>query len=262
MSSIKYFISIFGLLFLLWSCEGNHSKKTTLQEKAKTEQKKEKKTDSILNSITIPSGGSESNVDIRAIKTVSQKELIPFLTQYGKENPETHVLISTRFGDIEVELYKDTPLHRANFIRLVKMGYFNSTYFHRVAKDFVIQGGNSDTEATQRIRHKVGSFLIPSEFNKKHLHNRGAFSAAKYSEQNISKASSPFEFFIVLNPKGAHHLDFEHTVFGHVVKGMAVADKIAKVKVDKSEWPKKNIYIHAEVIDWGLPLYKLRATGC
>jgi len=71
---------------------------------------------------------------------IPQEQLIPFLTQYGKENPENRVRIITSFGDIEVMLYRDTPLHRANFIMLVKKGYFDNTFFHRVAPGFVIQG--------------------------------------------------------------------------------------------------------------------------
>lgn len=203
----------------------------------------------MLRNLKIPSDGSETDIDLKAIKTLNQKEVIPFLTQYGKENPETHIRISTSYGDIDVRLFKDTPLHRANFIRLAKIGYFNSTVFHRVAKDFVDQGGNSDEIATSRIRKAVGNYLIPSEFRSNHTHKRGSFSMAKYSEQNVSNASSPFEFFIVVDPNGAHHLDNEHTVFGEVTKGMDVADSINKVEVDFSEWPLIDIPMTIKVID-------------
>lgn len=177
-----------------------------------------------------------------------QEELIPFLTEYGKKNPEDRVKIITRFGDIEVLLYKDTPLHRANFIYLVKLGYFNNTMFHRVANNFVIQGGNSDNPDTPKKRTKIGSYLIPSEFEAGHRHTRGAFSAAKYAEQNVSKASSPYEFFIVQSQRGAHHIDNDHTVFGRVTKGMDVVDEIAKQEVGEGEWPHMNIYIKMEII--------------
>ncbi|MDX1428184.1 MAG: peptidylprolyl isomerase, partial [Salegentibacter mishustinae] len=73
---------------------------------------------------------NEEEVDDRF--PIPQEQLIPFLTQYGKENPENRVRIITSFGNIEVMLYRDTPLHRANFIMLVKKGYFNNTFFHRV----------------------------------------------------------------------------------------------------------------------------------
>ena len=99
------------------------------------------------------------------------------------------------------------------------------------------------------MRGKVGSFLIPSEFEAGHSHNRGAFAAAKYSEQNVSKASSPFEFYIVQKKDGAHHIDNDHTVFGRVVSGMEVVDAINEVEIDESEWPKRNIPITVKVLD-------------
>ncbi len=180
---------------------------------------------------------------------IPQEQLIPFLTQYGKENPENRVRIITNFGNIEVMLYRDTPLHRANFIMLVKKGYFDNTFFHRVAPGFVIQGGNSDNIATPRKRSEIGDYLIPSEFDAGHKHNYGAFSAAKYSEQNVSKASSPFEFFIVMDENGTPHLNNDHTVFGRVTKGMEVAEKIAQVKTGQSEWPIDNVEMDIEIID-------------
>lgn len=179
----------------------------------------------------------------------SQYELKSFLKKYGEENPETKVRIETRFGNIEVTLFKDTPLHRANFILLVKNAYFNTTQFHRVSPDFVVQGGNNDTRTTSNNRARIGNYLLPNEARKKYSHVRGAFSAAKYSEQNRSKASAPFEFFIVQSHRGAHHIDGDHTVFGRVTKGMSVVDKINKVAVDASEWPEENIYMKIEIIE-------------
>ncbi|MDN3593793.1 peptidylprolyl isomerase [Zunongwangia endophytica] len=180
---------------------------------------------------------------------IQQEKLIPFLTEYGKKNPENKVRITTSFGSFEVTLYRDTPLHRANFIMLIKNNYFNNTYFHRVAPNFVIQGGNSDNASTNKKRYAIGDYLIPNELNAGHTHNRGAFSAAKYAEQNTSKASSPFEFFVVLNPNGAHHLDDEHTVYGYVSKGMDVVDKISQVETGQSEWPIDNIEMQVEIIE-------------
>lgn len=178
-----------------------------------------------------------------------QEELIPFLMQYGKDNPEDRVRISTRFGDIEVKLFKDTPLHRANLIYLVKQNYFDGTYFHRVDSGFVIQGGNSDNRETSIKRNNIGSFLIPSEYDAGHKHVRGTFSAAKYSEQNISDASSPFEFFIVQSHRGAHHLDNEHTAYGRVTKGMDVVDTINSQRIGAGEWPLLNIPMKVEIIE-------------
>lgn len=205
--------------------------------------------DSIPKVETIQERRARYEASIPEFEKITQEELMPFLRQYGKENPETRVLISSEFGDITVELFEDTPLHRANFIRLAKLGYFNSTFFHRVSPNFVVQGGNSDRTDTAKMRGKVGSFLIPSEFEAGHSHNRGAFAAAKYSEQNVSKASSPFEFYIVQKKDGAHHIDNDHTVFGRVVSGMTVVDAINEVEIDESEWPKRNIPITVKVLD-------------
>ena len=177
-----------------------------------------------------------------------QSEVIDFFTQYGKDNPETQVRITTRFGEIEVTLFKDTPLHRANFLMLVKNEYFNTTQFHRVSPNFVVQGGNNDTETTGKNRASFGSYLIPNEASSKHKHIRGSFSSAKYTEQNISNATAPFEFFMVQPQRGAHHLDGDHTVFGQVTKGMDVIDEINKLEVDGSEWPFENVYMKIEVI--------------
>lgn len=190
--------------------------------------------------VKIPSNG-KTDTDLSEIKTLEQEELIPFLKQYGVNNTETKVTVSTKFGDFKMQLFAGPKLHRANFIRLAKLGYFDTTVFHRVSEDFVVQGGNSDRQATHDFRNAIGDFLIPNEFKKIHRHNYGAVSAAKYSEQNVSNASSPFEFFVVTAKQGAPHLDDDHTVFGRVTEGMDVVEKINSVKTDDSEWPLSNI---------------------
>lgn len=235
----------------LVSCEGNKSKEkndTTRAAKSKKKQRQEavqKRRDSALKAIKIPSDGSETDVDIEAIEKVSQEKLMPFLKDYGQKNPETHARVKTRFGDIKIKLFTDTPLHRANFVRLGKMGYFGTTVVHRVDSDFVIQMGNSENKSTSNIRKAVGSFLIPNEYTPRHKHVRGAVSMAKFSDQNVSNASSPFEFFIVIG--NGHHLDGKHTVFGKVVSGMNVVDKIAQTDTGDSEWPIENIPIEVDI---------------
>ncbi|GAB2773203.1 hypothetical protein GCM10010465_19390 [Actinomadura fibrosa] len=234
---------------LLTSCEDRQS--STEKNTAKPVEEVKSK-DSAAENKTTEKDISESSEKETAISDgplLVQEELIPFLTEYGKKNPEDKIRIITRFGNIDVELFHDTPLHRANFIFLVKHDYFDKTFFHRVAEGFVVQGGNSDNPSTNKKRHHIGDYLIPSEFEAGHKHVRGAFSAAKYAEQNVSKASSPYEFFIVQSKTGAHHLDNEHTVFGRVIDGMDVVDEISKVKTDQSEWPLQNIYLDVEIID-------------
>ena len=239
---MRRFISLV-ILVGIFSCQDTKtSKKTTSQEVEKKTQTVGKDTIAVKEKI-YPKGTLQNPM------IGSQAELKPFLAQYGKENPETKVRFETRFGNFEVELFKDTPLHRANFIMLVKNEYFNTTQFHRVSPEFVVQGGNNDTQTTAKNRARMGSYLLPNEAKSKYRHTRGAFSSAKYTEQNISKASAPFEFFIVQPQRGAHHLDGEHTVFGRVSKGMSVVDKINKLEVDGSEWPLENVYMKVVVLE-------------
>ena len=245
MIRLSYFLLTF--IFLLFaSCEDTQkSKINNKTQPSKTVTTKLKKTsESKIDSTK----KKEKELFLHDEPLIVQEKLIPFLMEFGNKNPENKFRISTTFGDIDVMLYNDTPLHRANMIFLIKEGYFNGTFFHRVANGFVIQGGNSDNKDTSIKRNNVGSFLIPSEFEAGHRHVRGAFSAAKYAEQNVSKASSPFEFFIVQSERGAHHLDNDHTVYGRVVKGMDVVDEIAKQPVGEGEWPLLNIPITVEII--------------
>ena len=244
----RYILLFSSVLFLFFaSCEDTQKSKIIITKPAITITKTDK--DSSIIKKFQEKEMEENKLVINAKPMLVQEELIPFLLQYGKENPENRIRIKTPFGDIEVTLYRDTPLHRGNFVFLTKQGYFNGTYFHRVAEGFVIQGGNSDNRETNVKRNNIGSFLIPSEFQSGHRHTRGAFSAAKYAEQNVSKASSPFEFFIVQSEQGAHHLDNDHTVFGRVTKGMDVVDIINKQPVGQGEWPLQNVQMEIEIIE-------------
>jgi len=182
---------------------------------------------------------------------ITNENVVSFLAEYGKKNPETKVLITTRFGDIEIELYKDTPLHRANFIYLVKQHYFDETFFHRVAPNFIIQAGNSDLVSTQEKRAALGkSYLLPAEIIPGRVHEYGTVSGAKEYRENPDNRTAPYEFFIFLGPKSSTtHLNGKYTIFGKVTKGMDVVEEISKVKADDGEWPLNNIYITAKVIE-------------
>lgn len=172
-----------------------------------------------------------------------------FFTEYEKKNKETKVLIKTKFGNIKLRLYNDTPMHRANFIFLTKIGYFNTTVIYRVAKNFVIQGGNSDDFYTMKQRHKYGNYLLKPEFRSNRKHKYGALAAAREWDNNPNKLSSPFEFYIVQNRNGAHHLNNEHTVFGEVISGYKTIDKIANLEAGVDEWPKEDVRLEATVIN-------------
>jgi peptidylprolyl isomerase len=172
-----------------------------------------------------------------------------FFTEYEKTNKETKVRIKTDYGNITVRLYRNTPVHSANFLFLTKIGYFDTTVFYRVAPNFVIQGGNSDDIYTMRQRHKYGNYLLKPEFRSNRKHTYGALAAARDWEKNPNKLSSPFEFYIVQNRKGAHHLNNEHTVFGEVISGWKTIDKIAKLEAGIDEWPKVDVKMKVEVIE-------------
>lgn len=234
-------IALIGIIcFCILGCQQDTNK-------SKSKIKAKKENNSIVKKtpeeeVVIPSAG-DADIDLSKVKTITQEELMPFLRDYFKKNNQRLFVIETRFGNIKIKLYNDTPLHTANFARLVELDYFNTTFFHRVSKNFVIQGGNSDKIVTHKFRNKIGDFLIPNEYMPRHKHAYGVVSAAKFTEQNVSNASSPFEFFIVTAKNGAPHLDKKHTVFGEVVSGMDVVHEISKVEVDDSEWPRQNIGI-------------------
>ena len=123
--------------------------------------------------------------------------------EYQKNHSENKVRISTRFGDIDLELYQNTPYHRANFVFLTKQGYFNGSTFHRVVPGFIIQGGNSDRTETAEKRRKIGKYLLPPDTRKGNQHHRGVISMPSSEIENPHKLASPYEFFIV--QKDAFH---------------------------------------------------------
>jgi peptidylprolyl isomerase len=181
--------------------------------------------------------------------SLNKHNVTTFLNAYGEQNKETKVLIRTAYGTIKIRLFNNTPLHRANFIFLTKIKYFNTTVFYRVAKNFVLQGGNSDNFQTVKDRYKYGNYKLPPEFRGNRRHTYGALAAARDWKKNPKKLSSPFEFYIVQNRKGAHHLNNEHTVFGEVISGFDTMDKIAKIKVGEDEWPEEDVHMKVEILD-------------
>tara|TARA_R110002073_G_scaffold72537_1_gene177749 strand:+ start:789375 stop:790076 length:702 start_codon:yes stop_codon:yes gene_type:complete len=181
--------------------------------------------------------------------TINRENTVAFLTAYGKENPETIVLFETRLGNIKIKLYSDTPLHRASFIFLTKVGYFSTTCVHRIVEYFVVQGGNSEHPKTRRYRSKYQSYTIPAEFRSHRKHNYGALAAARDWDNNPTKRSTPFEFYFMQDENGGHHLDGEHTVFGEIIDGFDTLEKIAKEKVGNDEWPIIDVCFKATVLE-------------
>ena len=175
--------------------------------------------------------------------------IIPFLSEFGKNNIENKVRIITKYGNIDIKLFNETPFHRANFIYLTKINYFNGTVFHRVVKDFIIQGGNSDSYEISKRRRKIGRYLIPPDSKKGFKHHRGIISTPVSDIKNPHKLASPYEFFIVQSKNGAYHLDSNYTPFGKVINGIEVVDLISNLKTDKSDWPLDDVEIKIEILN-------------
>ena len=180
---------------------------------------------------------------------LNDKNAIPFFFEYAKNNKENKIRIETKYGDIDIELFNDTPYHRANFIYLTKKKYFDGTFFHRVVKDFIIQGGNSDSYEISKRRKNIGRYLLPPDSNKGFKHHRGILSIPSSDIDNPYKLASPYEFFIVQSKNGAYHLDKNYTPFGKVIKGMDIVDLICNLETDKREWPIENIRIKVSIIN-------------
>ena len=180
---------------------------------------------------------------------LNDQNAIPFFFDYNKNNKENKVRIETKFGNIDLLLFNETPYHRSNFIYLTKMKYFDGTSFHRVVKDFIIQGGNSDSYEISKRRKRIGRYLLPPDTKKGFKHHRGVISIPSSDIDNPYKLASPYEFFIVVDENGAYHLDKNYTPFGKVIKGMDVVDMIANIETDKREWPIDNVKMKIIIID-------------
>jgi cyclophilin family peptidyl-prolyl cis-trans isomerase len=180
-----------------------------------------------------------------------------------------YVRIRTDYGVSIIKLYNETPLHRDNFIKLVKEGFYNGLLFHRIIKDFMIQGGDPDSRnAIKGAELGEGDlgYTIPAEFRDSLFHKKGVLAAAR--DENPDKASSAAQFFIVQGETytdgaldsletmrmegreipdfqrevyktvgGVPYLDQRYTVFGEVVQGMDMFDKLEEVATDSKDRP-------------------------
>ena len=181
---------------------------------------------------------------------LNEDNAIDFFFEYQKDLKANRVRVQTTKGSFTVELFDNVPYHKANFIYLARRGYFDSTMFHRVVRDFIIQGGNADNVKTSRKRKEIGRYLLPPDTRKGHKHHRGTISMPSSEIDNPHMLASPYEFFIVVTNPGSYHLDGEYTAFGKVIEGMDVVDAINQVETDDGEWPMQNIYIlKAEVLE-------------
>jgi cyclophilin family peptidyl-prolyl cis-trans isomerase len=208
--------------------------------------------------------------------------LILFISTFAfAAKPKTYyVRIKTSYGESIVKLYNETPKHRDSFIKLVKDGFYNGTLFHRVIKEFMIQGGDPDSKKAkpgQMLGNGGLPYTVPAEFNPLLFHKRGALAAAR--NENPEKSSSSTQFYLVqgkvftdeelnrveqmrLHGKkipqnqrdvyktlgGTPHLDQTYTVFGEIVKGIDQVTSIASVKTDAVSRPLEDVRMEISLL--------------
>jgi cyclophilin family peptidyl-prolyl cis-trans isomerase len=195
-----------------------------------------------------------------------------FFTGMSYSQNETMFVIHTDYGDMKGILYDYTPGHRDNFVKLIKDGWFNGSTFHRVIKDFMIQGGGKEDGSVD-----VG-YTIPAEIYPDYFHKKGALAAARQGDNvNPEKRSSGSQFYIVQGKKytdseltaletrmgaewtpeqkeayktvgGTPFLDYNYVVFGEITEGLDVIDKIAAVQTGYRDLPAKDVAMTVEII--------------
>lgn len=168
-----------------------------------------------------------------------------FTKEEIKKMAETKAVIETKFGNIELKFFPEVaPDHVNNFIELAKKGFYDGTTFHRVIPGFMIQGGDPNSKNPDKSMHGMGGpgHTVKAEFNEK-PHKRGILSMARSS--NPDSAGS--QFFICV--ADAPFLDKQYTVFGEVVSGMEVADKIVSQPRDRKDNPDERIEMKIKVIE-------------
>ena len=201
------------------------------------------------------------------------------LTAFAKPK-NRYVRIKTSYGQCIIRLYNETPGHRDNFIKLTKKGFYNGTLFHRVIQNFMIQGGDPTSkkaEAGKALGDGDVGYTIPAEFRDSIFHKRGVLAAAR--DNNPAKASSGCQFYIVEGKRytdddlnallagrmkgktipesekawyksvgGTPFLDQNYTVFGEVVFGIDMVDRIAAVKRDAKDRPLADVPMTVELL--------------
>ena len=155
--------------------------------------------------------------------------------------------IVTTHGTMRVKLYNKTPKHRDNFKKLVAEKYYDGIRFHRVIEGFMIQAGDPYSRDTSMINmwgQGGPDYTVPAEFVNEYWHKKGALSAARKGDMaNPTKASSGSQFYIVHDENACLHLDGQYSIFGEVVEGLDVIDKIASVDVDRMDRPYEDVII-------------------
>ncbi len=203
------------------------------------------------------------------------------MASFAQDNPQ--VLITTSYGNMKIRLFDETPLHKENFFKLVADGTYNGVLFHRVIENFMIQTGDPDSKNAKKgelLGRGDFGYTLPPEFSPSLYHKKGAIAAARQPDNvNPQKMSSASQFYIVQGTKltdeqldlmesremhikftdeqrkiykssgGTPHLDYSYTVFGEVVEGLDIIDKISAVPTDENNRPLHDIKIEVKIID-------------
>ena len=206
--------------------------------------------------------------------------LLISISTYAKGPKNQYVRIKTSYGECIIRLYNETPQHRDNFIKLTKKGFYNGTLFHRVIQNFMIQGGDPDSKNAKpgvELGNGDVSYTVPAEFKDSLFHKRGVLAAAR--DDNPKKASSGCQFYIVEGKRftdgkldtleqtklkghkipewqrewyrsvgGVPHLDNNYTVYGEVIIGIDMVDRIAAVKKDDHDRPVADVPMTVELL--------------
>jgi len=210
---------------------------------------------------------------------VADTPVIPASIEPEKKNKMVEII--TEFGTMKVRLYDETPLHRDNFIKLVEEGFYNDLLFHRVIKNFMVQGGDPNSKGAEPntpLGNGGPGYTIPAEIKPGLFHKKGVLSAARLGDQmNPEKASSGSQFYLVQGTKvpaatlqqfaarsgyqyspeqieayetvgGTPHLDGQYTVFGEVIEGLDIIDKIAAVPTAPGDRPLKDVKMTMRIV--------------
>ena len=190
---------------------------------------------------------TEAPVEAKADPKPAKADTVSVTNFRNRLPDEPYFDIATSMGTIRVKLYKDTPKHRDNFTRLALSHFYDGVLFHRVIDGFMIQGGDPYTRDTSRIDEwgEGGpGYTIDAEIVPEHTHKKGALAAARRGNlANPMKESSGSQFYIVQDSTNCQHLDGEYTVFGEVVAGLNVVDRIARVSTDRYDRPERPVRI-------------------
>jgi len=215
---------------------------------------------------------------MKSITHILTLALVALVLNSCNQDKKTYVVIETEYGIMKAELYDETPIHRDNFVKLAKESYYDGTIFHRVIDGFMIQGGDPNSigaAAGQRLGGGGPGYTLEAEIGYPHF--KGTLAAARTGAGNPEKRSSGSQFYIthgrkVTDPQlnsqeqrfnfkyseaqrqkyktigGTPMLDMDYTVFGELVSGLEVVDKIAKVQKDGSDRPLKDVAMKVRVV--------------